>query len=207
MSRPLLVRPLRHHRVRYYGHTLSMFALVKLIAGTVIAGGPGELGDRAVERTPVPHEDHAGAQAQWCALHFMKQEFQQAIEDCDVALRANSTDVQLYLNRGAAQLMVGRPDFAMSDFESGLRLKPDDADLHFNRATVHTSKGEHADAIAGYTEAIRLKPSLVAAYVNRGSTFDRLGEREKAMADYRKALELVPSLTVVLRRLQWLEAQ
>ena len=193
-------------RMRHGKLLLAVVPMVGLIAAAAVADDLERPAGPQTDAAIVAHMSHTGGEADWCAFHFVRGEFRLAIEDCDKALRADSTDAQLYLNRGAAHLMIGEPLSAMSDFESGLLLKPEDADLHFNRATVFTSRGEDADAIAAYTEAIRLNPRFLPPYINRGSTFDRLGEREKAIADYRKALELAPSLTVIRKRLRQLGA-
>ena len=185
----------------------AILALIVVVCGPVIAGTPEEEPARPKVEAAAPHESHDGDYVSWCGIHFLRREFQLATEDCDVALRVDPTDGQLFSNRGAAYLMLGRPDSAISDFQSGLQLAPNDALLHFNLGTAHTAKGEHEAAIAYYTEAIRLTPTYVAAYINRGTAFDILRQREQAIADYEKALEILPSLSSVRARLRWLRGQ
>ena len=148
------------------------------------------------------HRSHVGGHATWCALHVVRREYRQAIEDCDEALSQDLMDADALSNRGAAYLMIAEIDRAIVDVEAGLRLNPSDAALHYNRALLHIRKGEYAKAVAEYTETVRLSPRHAFAYNNRGIAFERLGERDKAIADYRKALELAPGLTITRQNLR-----
>lgn len=153
------------------------------------------------------HSAHVGGHATWCALHVVRREYRQAIEDCDEALSQDPLDADALSNRGAAYLMIADVDRAIVDVEAALRVNSSDATLHYNRALLHIKKGNYAGAVAEYTETIRLSPAHAFAYSNRGIAFERLGEREKAIADYRKALELAPALKITRQNLRRLDAE
>lgn len=148
------------------------------------------------------HHGHVGGHARWCAIHVVRQEYRQAIEDCDEALNQDPKDADAYSNRGSAYLMIAEIERAIADIEVALRLNPSDAALHYNRALLHIKRGEYAKAVSEYTETIRLSPQHAFAYNNRGIAFEGLGERDKAIADYRKALELAPGLTITRENLR-----
>lgn len=101
---------------------------------------------------------HVGGHATWCALHVVRREYRQAIEDCDEALSQDANDADAYSNRSAAYLMMAEIDRAIVDLEAALRLNPMDATLHYNRALLHFKKGEHAAAVSEYSETIRAEP-------------------------------------------------
>lgn len=181
------------------GRLLSALPLGVLLIGAAIA----EVGNApaAAPRVGAPlRHDHVGGHAMWCALHFVKREYRQAIEDCDEALVEDPMDADSYSNRGGAYVMINEPDRAIMDFETAIRLKPGDVLLHYNLAGAQMRKGEHAKALSSYNEAIRLNPGLGPAYNNRGYALELLGEREKAIVDYRRALELAPALSDAIRK-------
>ena len=148
------------------------------------------------------HASHTGEHATWCALHLVRREYAEAIEDCDQAIAQNPADADGYSNRSAAYLMLDDLDRATADLEVATRLNPTDAKLYYNRGVIHTKAREHLKAIVDYTEAIRLSPEHVPAYYNRGFSFELLGEHDKAIADYRQALRLAPSLERIRNRLR-----
>ena len=60
-----------------------------------------------------------------CAVELMQEQYEQAQEACDNAIRVNAKNWRGFVNRGHAHYALGAFDAARSDYETALRLKPD----------------------------------------------------------------------------------
>ena len=110
----------------------------------------------------------------------------------DRAIRQNSNDPQLYLDRAWAFVNFGKLDFAIADYTQALGIDPDNAKAYIARAEVFRDRGEYDRAIADCNEAVRVKPNEFQGYALRGFLFEEKGEKDQAIADYRRALSLEP---------------
>ena len=61
--------------------------------------------------------------------------------------------------RGAARVLKGQFDSAMSDFDVAIALDPSHAHAHYNRGVLHSQLLEHDLAIVDYTSALTRTPS------------------------------------------------
>jgi tetratricopeptide (TPR) repeat protein len=111
----------------------------------------------------------------------------------DRAIRDNSNDPQLYLDRAWAFVNFGKFNLAIADYTQALGIDPNNAKAYIARAEVFRDRGENDRAIADCNEAVRVKPNEFRGYDLRGFLFERKGEKDKAIADYRRALSLEPS--------------
>ncbi len=88
-----------------------------------------------------------------------RDEYYQAIADFDYALRLDGA-LDLYAERGAALVKVGKPEDAAADFTKALALQPNNAALLAQRGVEYFKAGNPEQAEADLERAIALDPAL-----------------------------------------------
>jgi len=127
-----------------------------------------------------------------CLAFSKLNRFQQAIPDCNEAIRLNPQNVYGYVNRCLAFNRLKQYQRAMADCNQAIRLNPRFAITYYNRGVAFTRLKQYQKAIADYSQAIRLNPRLAPAYINRGIAYRRLKRYQQAMSDFNQTLRLNP---------------
>ena len=133
----------------------------------------------------------------WFSVGYLQDEednWKEAINAYDKAIKLKPDYANAYNNRGSAKDELGQPEAALADYNEAIRLDPDMANAYNNRGITKDTLGQPEAALADYNEAIRLKPALAEAYSNRGNVKSGLGQPEAALADYDEAIRLKPAL-------------
>lgn len=91
--------------------------------------------------------------------HLARDEIYQGIADFDYALKLDDT-LDLYAERGAALVKVGKPEDAASDFTNALARNPNNAALLAQRGVEYFKAGQPDQASADLERAIALDPNL-----------------------------------------------
>ncbi|GCE28906.1 hypothetical protein KDA_43900 [Dictyobacter alpinus] len=120
-------------------------------------------------------------------------EFDEAIEDCDQALKINLEAAMAYNNRSAAQLGLQHYPEALQDANQAILMDNKLGSAYYNRAYALVKLGNYAAALKDYDRAIEQRPRLYNQYYMRGNCHLYLQHYLEAMADYNKAIELDPS--------------
>lgn len=140
----------------------------------------------SIERNPNLPYPHAQL-----AFHkFSKKDFKGALEEYNLAIRIDPTDVDYFLNRGLVKEKLNDYEGSLSDFTTAISMKPDYESAWFNRGNVLTKLNRLQEAIDDYTIAIFYDPRYVAAYYNRALNRNKLGMTNEACEDLKKAEEL-----------------
>jgi Flp pilus assembly protein TadD len=135
-----------------------------------------------------------------------KGEYQNALQDCNDAIRIDPKNASAYSHRGLAYQFLGDVTNAMKDFNDAIDLDPKYARAYKNRGNLFLLKGNFELAIADFTEAFRLDPYDAAAYLGRGIARNSSGEFEHAIDDYKQAIELDPKSAAAYDALALLRA-
>ena len=135
-----------------------------------------------------------------------KGEYNQAIKNCNIAIRIDPNYAEPYNNRGTTHRNKGEVDRAIQDYTKAIELKQDFAKAHYNRGIAYYENREFDLAIKDYTRAMELNPQLAHPYNNRGNTYFQKGDFNRAIKDYTKGIELNPQLALVYynRAVAWL---
>lgn len=88
-----------------------------------------------------------------------RDEYYQAIGDFDYALKLDET-LDLYAERGAALVKVGKPEDAAADFTKALARRPNNAALLAQRGVEFFKAGNPEQAEADLERALALDPTL-----------------------------------------------
>ncbi|MCB9893311.1 MAG: tetratricopeptide repeat protein [Planctomycetes bacterium] len=133
-------------------------------------------------------------------LHWLRDEFQLAIDDYTAAIAYAADDrrvdtggrAQMYQNRGVAWQDAGNTDRALLDFDQCIKLLPDEPAFYENRGLIYVDKQLFDVAFRDFDRALELDPKNARGYVNRAWTARLMGDLEQSVRDYSQALRLKP---------------
>lgn len=125
-------------------------------------------------------------------LYNLKGEYAKATNSFDkgIEFSGGSISIQLYINRGVANMQTENYDDAVQDFTDALENNPRNSSALNYRAFANYRLGMYEEAIADYNKAIDLNPDNATAYYNRGMAHLRSGDKIKACPDFHKACSL-----------------
>jgi tetratricopeptide (TPR) repeat protein/curved DNA-binding protein CbpA len=140
-----------------------------------------------------------------CMRHFRQGNFDQAIADCDEAVRLEPGKAQAYGRRGNAWAGKGEVDRAQADYEAAIRIDPHNPELLREQGVLWRKLGDLDRALAAFDHAIRLGFSDASAYNERGLVWLQKGRYERGIADFNQALKIDPELVGALinRGIAW----
>jgi tetratricopeptide (TPR) repeat protein len=161
-------------------------------------------GSLAGEENPTLSRDAAFYLAR-SMRHFRRGNFDQAITDCDEAIRLEPDKAQAYGQRGQAWAAKGDIESALADYEAAIRIDPSNPTLLRDQGILWRRLGDLDRALAAFDHAIRLGFSDASAYNERGQVWLEKGRHERAIADFNQALKIDPSLVSALinRGIAW----
>jgi tetratricopeptide (TPR) repeat protein len=114
----------------------------------------------------------------------------ESIAQFDLAIKADATYFEAYVDRGRANEALGKNDLAMADYTKTTQLNTKYAPGFFYKAKLNAQLGNDALAITDYTTAIKLNPDYLDSYVNRGMLYVKTSQSENALKDFNKAVSL-----------------
>ena len=91
------------------------------------------------------------------------QGLDQALADCNEAMRLMPGATEYLQTRGLIYLRQGKLDAAITDFDAALKLQPKDAWSLYGRSLAERGKGETDKAATDLATATALDPRLPAA--------------------------------------------
>lgn len=117
------------------------------------------------------------------------EEADSAVKALTESIKLDSSDYEVWYNRGIAQATAGNFNQAIHDFSYSYQLKKDDATL-YNLALTHQNKAEWPQAIRYYNDYIIRNREDAEAYLNRGWCKYENNDKYGACADWKILLEL-----------------
>lgn len=113
-----------------------------------------------------------------------------AIEDYTAALRIDSLDAEVWVNRGLIFEKAKQLNAAYHDFTRAIKLDETLANAWLCRANILVKQNKLVEAIDDYGIAIYSDPEYALAYYNRALTHYRMGNNQAACEDLKKAEDL-----------------
>jgi len=122
-----------------------------------------------------------------------KGQYQQALNQIDLAIQLAPLAAQAHDNRGIILQRMGLLDEALTSHNEAIQANPNLAKAYNNRATVYFALGQLDLALIDIQRAIHLQPDLSESHCNLANVYHRQGRYEQALEAYDKALSLNPS--------------
>ncbi len=129
----------------------------------------------------------------WRGDNLMKLgELEEAIACFDLALKMNSGDVFLWLDKGNALVALGRCEEAICCYDQALLTEPGYGLLWFYKGRALDALGRPEEAISCYEQAVQIDPGDRFSWFHRGDALAGLGRWREAISCYEQALQADP---------------
>ncbi|WP_146695774.1 tetratricopeptide repeat protein [Orientia tsutsugamushi] len=92
------------------------------------------------------------------------EQYQEAIENFDFAIKYKPDFPDAYNNKGAALCTLKQYQEAIENFDFAIKYKPDFSDTYNNKGIALNELGRHQEAMESYNLAIKYDPDNVYAY-------------------------------------------
>jgi tetratricopeptide (TPR) repeat protein/predicted aspartyl protease len=96
------------------------------------------------------------------------QELQQALADCNAALKLSPNTAAYLDSRGLVYLRQNQYDQAIADYDAALRLQPANASSLYGRGVARVHRGQSAQGNADLSAAAALQPQIAAEMSKHG---------------------------------------
>jgi len=127
--------------------------------------------------------------------------YQQALEDCNVALRAKPNDEESLANRQNVYLNRLQDSLAFADAETLIRLYPKNKAGYYTRGVIYSRRNQPDKALEDLNKCLSLNASIDWGFSYRGFIlFNSFKRYSEALSDYSKAIELNPQANHYLNR-------
>ncbi len=117
----------------------------------------------------------------------------EAIRECQVALRINPNYAKAHYNLGVAYGQQGRLDEAIREYQVALRVNPNYAEAHYNLGVSYWQQGRLDEAIREYQAALRINPNFAEAHNNLGVAYGQQGRLDEEIRECQAALRINPN--------------
>ncbi len=117
-------------------------------------------------------------------------DYQVAIFKYNESLEISPIHEEVYLNRGAAYIVLKNYAQAINDLNKTIEINSNLAEAYCNRGTAYRELQNYQQAILDYTQAIKINQNYSMAYYNRGLAYKDLKNYSQAILDYTQAIKL-----------------
>jgi tetratricopeptide (TPR) repeat protein len=124
--------------------------------------------------------------------------YREAVAVLDRGVALDSTDLSLYMSRGAVYAQMGLEEPALLDFTHALRIKPTDTGARLGRGRFYLERlGRYDLAAADFAEIVGREPENAAAGCYLGLALYRGGRLADALRQMDRAAEDWPRMAKV----------
>jgi tetratricopeptide (TPR) repeat protein len=119
--------------------------------------------------------------------------YQQALEDCNIALKNKPDDIAAYENRQNVYLNTSRDQEALTDANALIKLAPANKTGYFTRGVIYMRSNQPDKALTDFDKTLSFDPNVDYAWAYRGILLmSYLQKYKEAIADFSKAIALNP---------------
>ncbi len=124
--------------------------------------------------------------------YMNQQRMDKAVEEFDLALKADPTLTAAELNKGIALLNLQKLPEAEQALDMAAAKQPNNARVWYNLGLLRRSQGKPGEAIEAFQRVIKIDPSDPDAHYFLGTMYSQQQQYERAIAEFEAALRLQP---------------
>jgi len=126
---------------------------------------------------------------------------QQALEDCNVALKNKPDHAKGYEDRQNIYLRLNKDSLALQDAETLIRLEPGNHYGYYIKGFVNSKWNKPDSALKYFDRSLEIRPNTDYVLNHRGTIlFNSYQQYEKAITDFTRAIQLNPAGNYYLNR-------
>lgn len=126
---------------------------------------------------------------------FDRGDFNGAIADYKLALKAKPDYARAYYDLGLASCWLGNPKAEISYFTQAIKYNPSDADSYTERGIARVDSTDIKGAMTDFKQALNLNPKQARAYWGRGRARQYLNNPPGEVSDFTRAIQLDPGFS------------
>ena len=119
-----------------------------------------------------------------------KGDYNRAIADYSMAVKAEPNAADAYLNRGLAYYKLESTTLALQDFNQAILLGANDAEAYNSRGLLRASIGQLDMALSDFVQATENDPLYVDAWINQGLMYANVKNYDPALEALSRAIDL-----------------
>lgn len=160
--------------------------------------------DRLTEAEAGYRKVLALAPRNFVALHGLglialgRGELEEGLQWLRKALAADAQHADAWLNLSRAELMMGRPDAALTAADRARALRPQDAATHMARAAALTQGRTPEETLVVWEQTLQQIPEHAEAWNELGAVQRGLEQYDAALESFRRALQADPAHRLAL---------
>ncbi|MFC1998609.1 tetratricopeptide repeat protein [Chloroflexota bacterium] len=113
---------------------------------------------------------------------WQQRNYKDALKQMEQAIKVNSRYVEALINKGVAEIELGRPKKAVDSFDKALSVEMQNALAWVNKGAALISIGKHKDAMSWLDLAINADKTDALANYNKGLVLEEQKKFDKAAA-------------------------
>jgi|GEM_PF-2996931 len=126
--------------------------------------------------------------------YIAKEDYNAALEDCNLALRYQPNASHTITLRGLVYAHMGNYAAAMDDCDRAVYMGPRDPMAYDTRGAARYYCGYYAEAIADHSRSLELDPNYMYGFNNRGGSYLKMGDIAQALVDFNAGIERHPQM-------------
>lgn len=119
-----------------------------------------------------------------------QQNFEGAIKDYNLSIKADKDNRDAYYNRGTCELALEDFKTAIKDFNKTIEIDPSFVKAYYSRATVLVSQKKYIEALPDLDKTIELDQTFPNALTLRGQIRTQTGNKNGACEDFKTAKQI-----------------
>ena len=167
-------------------------SLISLVAICVAGNGYAQIFGKKSEEAKAEARAKTQAIIKEASDLVQQQKVADALKLLDQAIRAESTNPELYLARGQASLKARRIKQAQLDCETAIRYRSDFPQAYHCRGLANAYLNNWKAAVRDMGQAIKIDPEFLPAYESRAGINQGRGNSEAALEDFTKLIQMRP---------------
>ena len=166
----------------------------------VLAGCASPSGGGQAEQYKARASASAKVHTELAGMYFERAQLGVALEEVDIALRADPNYAPAYSVRGLIHMALREYKEADEDFQQSLHLDKNDSETHNNYGWFLCQHGSAKESIPHFMSALKnpLYETPERAYLNAGLCANKAGDYKDAEEFLLRALQLQPGLQQAL---------